>query len=129
MSELAAGPAYPVAARPILRSSEPWRCPSLDPNASTTACTASPVVAGVTAVIAVLNLLLFPFAREMCFRSTAPIREGLAGMMVFGWLFLVVVVCRIAMFLVIWAVSIPAGLISLRTLGDEDRRGLGWRIS
>lgn len=89
----------------------------------------APVVAGVTAAIALLNLLLFPFAREMYYRTTAPMRDGLAGMMVFGWLFLVVIICKIAMFLAIWAVSIPAGLVSLLTLGEEDRRGRGWRIS
>jgi len=89
----------------------------------------APVVAGVTAAIALVNLLLFPFAREMYYRTTMPIREGLAGTMVFGWLYLVVVVCKIAMFLVIWAVSIPAGLLGLLTLGEEDRRGQGWRIS
>lgn len=89
----------------------------------------APVVAGVTVAIALLNLLLFPFAREMYYRSTVPIREGFVGMMVFGWLFMIVVVCKIAMFLVIWAISIPAGLISLLTLGEEDRRGRGQRIS
>ena len=82
----------------------------------------------MTATIALVNLLLFPFAREMYYRSTAPIREGLSGIMVFGWLFLVAVVCQIAMFVVIWVVAIPAGLIGLFVLGEEDRRGLGWRM-
>lgn len=90
--------------------------------------TSAPLVAGVTATIALVNLLLFPLAREMYYRSTAPIREGLSGIMVFGWLFLVAVACQIAMFVVIWIVAIPAGLIGLFVLGEEDRRGLGWRM-
>ncbi|MGO2520933.1 MAG: hypothetical protein ACTH8F_12480 [Microbacterium sp.] len=89
----------------------------------------APIVAGITATIALLNLLLFPFAREAYYRSTVALREGLGGIFVLGWMFLIVVVCRIAMFLVIWAIAIPAGILAMVTLGDEDRRGLGWRIS
>lgn len=89
----------------------------------------APVVAGITAAIALLNLALFPFTREAYYRSTVALREGLSGVFVLGWMFLIVIVCRIAMLFVIWAVSIPAGILDLITLGDEDRRGLGWRIS
>lgn len=88
-----------------------------------------PYVIVAVIILAVANVLLFPFAREMYFRATGPLREGMSGSYAFGLMFLVVTVCRIAMMFAIWCLSIPLGLFGMSALGEEDRRGLGWRIN
>lgn len=86
-------------------------------------------VIGAVIILAVVNVLLFPFAREMYFRATGSMREGVSGSYAVGWMFLLVTVCRIAMLFAIWCLSIPLGLLGIRVLGEQDRQGLGWRIS
>jgi hypothetical protein len=88
----------------------------------------APFVFGITVAFTIANLVLFPFAREIYFRSTASMREGLDDVAVFGVLFLVVIIGRVVTFAVIWVLSIPMGIVGILTLGAEDRQGAGWRI-
>ncbi|RZU62851.1 hypothetical protein [Zhihengliuella halotolerans] len=87
------------------------------------------LASGVWIGLGVLNVLFAPVARELYFRATQPIREGLSGIVVSGPLFIVTLACRIGAWVLLNLFAIPLGLVGVLYLESQDRAGRGWRIA
>ena len=74
------------------------------------------------AVVTVLHIGLFPLARELYFRATAPIARGLSGFIFWGPLAIVHLIGKVLVYVVLNILSIPLGLLGLIILGLKARR-------
>jgi len=84
---------------------------------------------GIWIALGVLNVLFAPLVRELYFRATQPIREGLSGIVVWGPLLIVTLACRLGAWALLNLSAIPFGLVGFLYLGSQDRAGHGWRIA
>ena len=75
----------------------------------------------ISVTMALLQLLLFPLARELYFMLTEPIRRGLEGFILWGPLVLALVVGKIIMYLVLSVLGIPLGLLGFGILALRAR--------
>lgn len=74
------------------------------------------------AVVTVLHIGLFPLARELYFRATAPIARGLSGFILAGPLLIAHMIGKFLVYVVLNILSIPLGLLGLIILGLKARR-------
>lgn len=75
-------------------------------------------------------LAFYPLGREIYFRMTRPLAEGLSGVGVIGiFLVVMVILIRIWLYLVVWLVSIPLGIIGLFYLAFTEASGKGYRLA
>ena len=77
---------------------------------------------------ALANFLFYPFSREIYFRLTQPIRVAIGGIVVWGWVVLILWVVRLAIFLYLWLLAIPLGIIGVVYLAAQEALGKGWRV-
>lgn len=75
-----------------------------------------------------INALLFPIARETYFRLTGPIRDGLAGIVLWGPLFLIALVLRLTVFVLLNFFAIPLGILGFIYLAIQESKGQGYRV-
>lgn len=78
-------------------------------------------------VWAALNAVLYPLARELYFRLTQPLREGAGLMLVGGILLIIVWIAKLTIFLLLWMLAVPIGVIAFIYLAITDAAGKGWR--
>jgi len=72
---------------------------------------------GAIVLIMLAGYALFPLVRELYFRMTSGLRDGLAGLTVSGLLVPVVYLIRMTVYVFLLVLAIPLGLIALLYLG------------
>lgn len=74
------------------------------------------------------SVLLFPLARETYFRLTGPIRDGLAGIVLWGPLFLIALALRITVFVLLNFMAPVLGILGFFYLATQEANGNGYRV-
>ncbi|MBM6590237.1 hypothetical protein [Brevibacterium sp. RIT 803] len=82
-------------------------------------------------VLTGISLFVFyPLAREIYFRTTQPMAEALAGLRVIGLpLVILVYLVKIWLYLIVWLVSIPLGILGFFYLAITEASGNGYRMA
>ena len=81
-------------------------------------------------LVGIALLALYPLAREIYFRMTRPLAEGLSGVGVIGmFLVFLVIIIRIWLYMVVWVVSIPLGILGFFYLAITEATGKGYRLA
>lgn len=79
-------------------------------------------------IFAGANVLFFPLARETYFRLTGPIRDGLAGIVLWGPLFLIALALRITVIVLLNFTAVPLGALGFFYLATQEAKSNGYRV-
>ncbi len=82
----------------------------------------------VDLVVVAFEALLFPFAREIYFRLTWPLRSSMPVLIVPLPVLGAFYVGKAVMFVVLVSVTIPLGIVGFIFLGLTEHRGSGYRL-
>lgn len=98
--------------------------------ASTTKNGGTTATAGVVmlAVIGGLNAFFYPLVREVYFRMTQPMREGVGLLFLGGVLILILWGVKIFVALLLWTFAFLLGIPAFLYLAVTEANGRGWRL-
>lgn len=81
-------------------------------------------------LVGIALFVFYPLAREIYFRTTQPMAEALAGLRVIGWPLVILVFCvKIWLYLIVWLVSIPLGILGFLYHAITEASGNGYRMA